>query len=185
MSLLSSVLNKLNKKEEGEPSPSPQPSDPMNKKEMAQRFVQFVMIQAQNIIMMLGGMKSPGGQQTPPDLETAKIFIEQLEMIEIKTRGNLSAKESQILAQILDQVRMAFVQVTGGTPHTMIPSRPMRGIPDLDELDDASAEEEDSKATLPAPKSASPESAPAPAEKPTPANEASAENKKKFIKSYG
>jgi hypothetical protein len=58
--------------------------------ELAQRFVQFVMMQTQNIFYVLGRIPSPDGRPIPPNLEAAKLLIDQLEMIQEKTRGNLS-----------------------------------------------------------------------------------------------
>src|ERR1700722_20858328 len=100
--------------------------------ELAQRFVQFVMIQAQNIFYVLGRIPSPDGRPIPPNLEAAKIYIDQLEMIQEKTRNNLSAQESTILDDALKNVRLAFVEVSGGTPASMMPKSNLPDFP-LDE----------------------------------------------------
>jgi len=94
---------------------------PIGNAELAQRFVQFVMMQAQNIFYVLGRIPSQDGRPMPPNLEAAKILIDQLEMIEEKTRGNLSAQESSILGDALKNVRLAFVEASGGTPASMMP----------------------------------------------------------------
>ena len=44
------------------------------------------------------------------DVETARMFIDQLEMLEAKTKGNLDKREEGILKQSLTAVRMAFVE---------------------------------------------------------------------------
>lgn len=49
-------------------------------------------------------------QSTPPDLSLAKQNIDILEMMEEKTKGNLSAEETQLLHHLLFQLRMGFVQ---------------------------------------------------------------------------
>src|SRR5260221_12870152 len=100
--------------------------------ELAQRFVQFVMMQAQNIFYVLGRIPSPDGRPMPPNLEAGKILIDQLEMIQEKTRGNLSAQESSILEDALKNVRLAFVEVSGGTPASMMPKSNLPDFP-LDE----------------------------------------------------
>jgi len=87
--------------------------------ELAQRFVQFVMMQTQNIFYVLGRIPSPDGRPIPPNLEAAKILIDQLEMVQEKTRGNLSAQESSILTDALKNVQLAFVEVSGGTPASL------------------------------------------------------------------
>src|SRR5277367_2341888 len=104
--------------------------------ELAQRFVQFVMMQAQNIFYVLGRIPSPDGRALPPNLEAGKMLIDQLEMIHEKTRGNLSAQESAILDDALSKVRLIFVEVSGGTPASMMPSPSMPDFP----LDDEEGE---------------------------------------------
>src|ERR1700730_10898238 len=100
--------------------------------ELAQRFVQFVMMQAQNIYYVLGRIPSPDGRPIPPNLEAAKILIDQLEMIQEKTRGNLSTQEASILEDALKNVRLGFVEVSGGTPASMMPKSNLPDSP-LDE----------------------------------------------------
>jgi hypothetical protein len=150
---------------------------PIGNAELAQRFVQFVMMQAQNIFYVLGRIPSQDGRPIPPNLEAAKVFIDQLEMIQAKTDGNLSKQESGILDDCLRNVRLAFVEASGGTPASMMPPSAMPDYP-LDEDEGLEAE--------PAPKAAAapekPKSAPTVETKPAPAPE---ENKKKFSKTYG
>jgi len=74
-----------------------------------------------------------------PNLEAGKILIDQLEMIEAKTQGNLSAQESAILEDALKNVRLAFVEVSGGTPASMMPKSNMPEFPLEDELEDEPA----------------------------------------------
>src|ERR1700734_1441684 len=103
--------------------------------ELAQRFVQFVMMQVQNIFYVLGRIPSPDGRPIPPNLEAAKLLIDQLEMIQEKTRNNLSAQESSILDDALKNVRLAFVESSGGTPASMMPSPSLPEYPLDDEGD--------------------------------------------------
>ena len=142
--------------------------------ELAQRFVQFVMMQAQNIFYVLGRIPSPDGRPIPPNLEAGKLLIDQLEMIQEKTRNNLSAQESSILDDALKNVRLAFVEVSGGTPASMMPKSNLPDFP-LDEEESDLAE-----------------SSPRPTEKPKPGTPPATakpveeqENKKKFTKTYG
>src|SRR5271163_3738533 len=107
-------------------------SSPIGNAELAQRFVQFVMMQVQNIFYVLGRIPSPDGRPIPPNLEAAKLLIDQLEMIQEKTRNNLSAQESSILDDALKNVRLAFVESSGGTPASMMPKPNMPDFP-LDE----------------------------------------------------
>jgi hypothetical protein len=148
---------------------------PVGNAEMAQRFVQFVMLQVQNIYYVLGRIPSQDGRPMPPNLEAAKMLIDQLEMIQEKTRGNLLNQETAILEDALKNVRLAFVETSGGTPASMMPPSPRMGNFPIEE------EEEDhvpAPAEPSTPASATPSPAPA---KPA----AEEENKKKFTKTYG
>jgi hypothetical protein len=148
-------------------------NEPVGNAEMAQRFVQFVMLQVQNIYYVLGRIPSQDGRPMPPNLEAAKMLIDQLEMIQEKTRGNVSTQEGSILEDALKNVRLAFVETSGGTPASMMP--PSRGMADFPLEDEEPA---------PAPAPAKP--APAAAAPPSPpAKPAEEENKKKFTKTYG
>jgi len=142
--------------------------------ELAQRFVQFVMMQAQNIFYVLGRIPSPDGRPIPPNLEAGKILIDQLEMVQEKTRGNLSTQESSILEDALKNVRLAFVEVSGGTPASMMPKS---------NLPDYPLDEEEHGMDEPAPKAAEKASPAAPPAAAKPAEPP--ENKKKFTKTYG
>lgn len=142
---------------------------------MAQRFVQFVMVQVQNIFYVLARIPSPDGRPIPPNLEAGKMLIDQLEMIQEKTQGNLSAQESSILDDALKNVRLAFVEVSGGTPASMMPRSNLPEFP-LDDGEEFSAEPPATPAEKP--KAATPV---VPEAKPVQEQE----NKKKFTKTYG
>jgi len=150
-------------------------SSPIGNAELAQRFVQFVMVQVQNIYYVLGRIPSPDGRPMQPNLEAGKILIDQMEMIQAKTEGNLSAQEASILDDALKNVRLAFVEVSGGTPASMMPKSSLPEFP----LEDEEALPEPA---APAPAAAEKPKATAPAKAP-PAEEH--ENKKKFTKTYG
>lgn len=74
-------------------------------------FLDLVAQHAEMALMFLGRVPHPQTGKTVQDLETAKLFISQLEMLEAKTKGNLSAREQALLKQGLMATRMAFVEV--------------------------------------------------------------------------
>ncbi|HEY5894998.1 MAG TPA: DUF1844 domain-containing protein [Chthoniobacterales bacterium] len=86
--------------------------------EMAQRFIEFVMLQSQNAALFLGQFPHPHTGETEVNLDAARMFIDQLEMIQEKTRGNLSSDESRVIGNALTSLRMAYVEVSrgGGEP---------------------------------------------------------------------
>ena len=134
--------------------------------ELSQRFIEFVMMQAQNAALFLGQIPNPQTGQGEVNLELAKMFIDQLAMIQEKTRGNLTNEETAVLRNTLSNLQMAFVEV----------SQQSRG-------EKPAAAPAPEPSTPPAQSSAAPassESSDAPATPP-----AETESRKKFTKSYG
>src|SRR5919202_5545833 len=88
-----------------------------NSGEMAQRFVEFVLMQAQNAALFLGQIPNPQTGEAEVNLQLAKMFIDQLAMIQEKTRGNLSSEESTVLRNTLSNLQLAYVDAAreGGT----------------------------------------------------------------------
>ena len=78
-------------------------------------FAQLVIQQANMAMMLLGKVPHPQTGETVKDTEAAKLFIDQLEMLENKTKGNLSKEESSLLKQSLMSLRMAFVDAVDST----------------------------------------------------------------------
>jgi len=149
-----------------------QKANPTTSPELARKFVQFVMIQAQNILYVLGRIPTPEGERLPPNLQAAKMMIDHLDLIQIKTQGNLSAQETKIISEALQQVQLAFVEASGGTPAGMMPDR-------SPQVDMSALEEEMGDEPVPAPASVSP--APTSLAPSSPSDE----EKKKYFKSYG
>src|SRR6266404_4064129 len=80
-------------------------------------FAQLVMQQANMAMMLLGKVPHPESGQTIKDVEAAQLFIDQMEMLEAKTKGNLTKEESGLLKQSLMSLRMAFVEAVA-SPHS-------------------------------------------------------------------
>src|SRR5450432_3641099 len=80
--------------------------------ELSQRFIEFIMMQAQNAALFLGQIPNPQTGQGEVNLELAKMFIDQLAMIQEKTRGNLSNEEAAVLKNTISNLQMAFVEVS-------------------------------------------------------------------------
>jgi uncharacterized protein DUF1844 len=131
--------------------------------ELTQRFIEFVMMHAQNAALFLGQIPNPKTGEGEVNLELAKMFIDQLEMIQEKTRGNLTNEESAVLRNALSNLHMAYVDVAQRTPtQTSPPAQPF-------------AESQPPEQ----------QSAPKPEQAPSVAAGESSESKKKFTKSYG
>ncbi|HYY13136.1 MAG TPA: DUF1844 domain-containing protein [Chthoniobacterales bacterium] len=133
--------------------------------ELSQRFIEFVMMQAQNAALFLGQIPNPQTGQGEVNLDMAKLFIDQLAMIQEKTRGNLTNEEAGVLRNTISNLQMAYVEVAG--QEKAAPSAPAPPISTAPESQPAPAT---SRSAEPSPSG-------------TPAGEG--ESKKKFTKTYG
>jgi hypothetical protein len=79
-------------------------------------FAHMVMQQSSMAMMLLGKTAHPETGQVVCDLEAARYFIDQLEMLEFKTKGNLTPEETALLKQSLMSLRMAFVESVNSPP---------------------------------------------------------------------
>jgi hypothetical protein len=75
-------------------------------------FQGLISMFATQAYLALGLLRMKEDEQRPPDLTMAKYNIDLLGVIEEKTKGNLSPEESQMLEELLTQLRMAFVQLS-------------------------------------------------------------------------
>jgi len=73
-------------------------------------FAQLVMQQANMALMYLGKTAHPKTGQVVKDMDAAQLFIDELEMLEAKTKGNLAKDEAALLKQTLMSLRLAFVE---------------------------------------------------------------------------
>src|SRR5262245_19803449 len=135
--------------------------------EMTQRFIEFVMMHAQNAALFLGQIPNPKTGEAEVNLDLARMFIDQLEMIQEKTRGNLTNEETIVLRNALSNLQMAFVEASGS-------ARP----PAAPETSTHRAEGPQSVPSEPA--SSGSEESP-----PVASSELESESRKKFTKSYG
>jgi hypothetical protein len=92
--------------------------------EMAQRFIEFVMMQAQNAAFMLGQIPHPQTGKAEVNLDMAQMLIDQLVMIQEKTKSNLNSDESRILAGAISNLQLAFVEAVREEPSNKTVIRP-------------------------------------------------------------
>ena len=78
-------------------------------------FTAFVLSLASTAAIHFGDLPDPvSGQRSEVNLDGAAQMIEILSLLEHKTRGNLTAEERQMLEQLLYELRMRFVEASGG-----------------------------------------------------------------------
>src|ERR1700746_1326183 len=97
--------------------------------ELSQRFIEFVVMHAQNAALFLGQIPNPKTGQGEVNLDLAKMFIDQLAMIQEKTRGNLTSEESTVLRNALSNLQMAYVEVARETPEGAAQPQPGQPAP--------------------------------------------------------
>jgi hypothetical protein len=74
-------------------------------------FSTFVMGLTTQALMHLGEIPDPVQQDVTHDLAAAKQMIDLLGILRDKTKGNLDAAEEQLLAEVLYDLRMRYVEV--------------------------------------------------------------------------
>ena len=79
---------------------------------MTQRFIEMVMMMAQNAAYALGQIPNPETGEAPVNIELARIFIDQLILLRGKTRGNLSQEELGVLNNAISNLQMVFFEVS-------------------------------------------------------------------------
>lgn len=79
-------------------------------------FAQMVMQQSNMAMMFMGKVAHPESGKVVQDLEAARLFIDQLEMLEARTRGNLTKEEAALLKQTLMNLRLMFVDAIETSP---------------------------------------------------------------------
>src|SRR5215472_5547912 len=141
--------------------------------EMTQRFIEFVMMHAQNAALFLGQIPNPKTGEAEINLDLARMFIDQLEMIQEKTRGNLTNEETMVLRNALSNLQMAYVEAAGEPGKTRSdPARRGEGA-----LETGAQPE--------APEPSQPASSAPDQSAPLSSSESETESRKKFTKSYG
>jgi hypothetical protein len=139
--------------------------------ELSQRFIEFVMMHAQNAALFLGQIPNPKTGEGEVNLDLARMFIDQLAMIQEKTRGNLTNEESTVLRNALSNLQMVYVEVARETPKGTAQS--------------ATAKPEPTEQPAPEQKPSPPPEASSETAPPVTSTESESESKKKFTKSYG
>ncbi len=102
---------------------SNEPNSEANREEfMTALFANLVLQQSNLGLLFLGQAPHPETGKTEVNLDGAQMIISQLEMLEAKTKGNLSKEESSLLQQSLMSLRMTFVNAVNAPAAT--PSAP-------------------------------------------------------------
>ncbi len=73
----------------------------------------LISMLATQALFALGLLQIKGQEERKPDLELAKYNIDMLQVLEEKTKGNLTKEEEAVLSNTLSELRMGYVKVAG------------------------------------------------------------------------
>ena len=109
-----------------DPKTPEQYATPSREQMISALFAHMVTQQANLAMMLMGKVAHPESGKTMRDLEAAQLFIDQLEMLEVKTKGNLTKHEEALLKQSLMNLRLAFIEAADApeTPPSPTPAQP-------------------------------------------------------------
>ena len=103
-----------------------QESTPSNEQEQVQlppvSFTGLVSEFAIAASAYLGGMQDPETKETVLNLEMAKRMIDTIELLEEKTKGNLTQPEINFLSNTLYSLRMTYVRMQTNPPQQPHPT---------------------------------------------------------------
>jgi hypothetical protein len=74
-------------------------------------FETLVSYLSTTAMFQLGLIPGPSGERLPADMPNAKRTVDLLGVLQEKTQGNLTANESQLLEDVLYELRMSFVEM--------------------------------------------------------------------------
>lgn len=72
------------------------------------RFNDFIFLQAQNAGLFLGQLPNPATGECRVNLKAAKTVLDSLEMLAIKTKGNLTDAEQNLLTKALENIHSLY-----------------------------------------------------------------------------
>lgn len=72
-------------------------------------FMQLIMQNQQIAMMSMGKIKNPVTDKIERNLDHAKIYIDTLDMLLAKTKGNLSEYEKKFLTETLKDLKLNYV----------------------------------------------------------------------------
>ena len=126
-------------------------------------FAHLVMQQSNMAMIMMGQVPNPETGETMKDLDAAQFFIAMLEMLQARTKGNLTKEEANLLQRTLMTLQMGFVEAVDK-------AEPAKAAP-------AASSQPSSTGAAPLSSQGQPDPA-------TPPASAEDENRKKFSKKY-
>jgi len=92
-------------------------------------FVAFVLSLAHTAAVHFGDVPDPvSGEKMQANLPAAQQMIDILSLLDEKTRGNLTPEERRLLEQVLFELRLRYVEASGGASGSPAPEPKSRII---------------------------------------------------------
>ena len=76
-------------------------------------FAALISMLTTQALFAMGLLQMKGQEERKPDLELAKYNIDMLQVLEEKTKGNLTDEEEAGLVNTLNELRMGYVKLAG------------------------------------------------------------------------
>jgi hypothetical protein len=81
-------------------------------------FTQLILMFHTAAMQQLGKLKNPISDTVEKNLEAAQNSIDILDMLRAKMKGNLNTDESRLLTQVLQELRLNYVDEAQKAPAT-------------------------------------------------------------------
>jgi len=84
--------------------------DTLGSSEDTLRFLDMVALFGTQAMIALGKLTNPATGKAEKNMPAARLFIDTLEMLEKKTKGNLNSDETKVLHATLTDLRLMYVE---------------------------------------------------------------------------
>jgi len=84
--------------------------DTLGSTEDTLRFLDMVALFGTQAMIALGKLTNPSTGKAEKNMPAARLFIDTLEMLEKKTKGNLNSDETKVMHATLTDLRLMFVE---------------------------------------------------------------------------
>jgi hypothetical protein len=81
----------------------------MNEEKNSSMFLSLIFTFQAAAMQQMGKIKNPLSDKIEKNLDQAQLSIDMLDMIENKTRGNLTDEENKLLKNVLQELKLNYV----------------------------------------------------------------------------
>jgi hypothetical protein len=92
-------------------------------------FQMLIDLLARNAALFLGGYADPATGHAMVDLDSARELIDMMEALREKTRGNLAPEDDQLLTEVLNTLKLSYLEVSKAAAQAMREGSPAGARP--------------------------------------------------------